>query len=166
MTSKLDIEHVRHYRACWDPGEVVQVLDALDRLGSRNKVKQPSDRRETDRKNYLTPVLVAQNGKTRLQDGSRPMLHVLARNLSCTGLGLLSPLFFEPEIVCREAPMLRAANIFREGATIDVGLQKPCGSTLWLNSTVIRSRTVQHDFLDVGLRFNSRIDLVEDLHIE
>lgn len=164
MSCKLDLEHVRDYRACWEPQEVVQVLDALDRVGQRSG-NQPVQR-EFERQPYLTPVLIAQNGKIRLPDGSRAMFHVMGRNLSKSGLGLLSPLVFEPEIPCREAPPLRGVNIFRDGGMLEVGLRKPCGSTLWLSATVIRSRTVQHDFLDVGLQFNARIDVISELKLE
>jgi hypothetical protein len=164
MGCKLAVEHVRDYRACWDPQEVVQVLDALDRVGNRAG-SVAAQRREFERKPYVTPVVIAQNRKTRLPDGSRAMLHVMGRNLSQSGLGLLSPLLFEAEISCREAPLLRGVNIFADGALLEVGLRKPCGNTLWLSATVIRSRTVQHDFLDVGLRFNARIDVMNELKL-
>lgn len=166
MSCNAEVEQIRDYHACWDPQEVVQVLDALDRSGHRVNGNHPSQRREYERKQYLTPVLVSQNRKIRLPDGSRAMLHVMGRNLSTTGLGLLSPLLFEPENPCREAPTLKGVNIFRDGATLEIGLRKPCGNTLWLSATVIRSRTVQHDFLDVGLRFNARIDVMNELKID
>jgi hypothetical protein len=166
MACKLEVEHVRDYRACWEPQEVVQVLDALDRVIQRSTGNQAGKQREFERQPYLTPVLIAQNNKIRLPDGSRAMFHVMGRNLSTSGLGLLSPLVFEPEIPCREAPTLRGVNIFRDGALLEVGLRKPCGNTLWLSATVIRSRTVQHDFLDVGLQFNARIDVMSELKLE
>jgi hypothetical protein len=166
MTCKLDVEHVRDYRACWDPQEVVQVLDALDRVGQRATGNQSNQRRQFERQPYLTPVLIAQNRKIRLPDGSRAMFHVMGRNLSQSGLGLLSPLLFEPEIPCREAPTLRGVNIFRDGVLVEVGLRKACGNTLWLSATVVRSRTVQHDFLDVGLHFNARLDVMNELKLE
>jgi hypothetical protein len=166
MACNAELEQIRDYHACWDPQEVVQVLDALDRVGYRATGNQANQRREFERKPYLTPVLVSQNRKIRLADGSRVMLHVMGRNLSTTGLGLLAPLLFEPEVPCREAPSLRAVNIFRDGANLEVGLRRPDSTTLWLSATVIRSRTVQHDFLDVGLRFNARIDLMNELKID
>lgn len=162
MASTFDVDQIRDYRACWDPAEVVQVLDALDRLVERNAMQH----RQAERMNYLTPVLIAQNRKLRLQDGSRAILHVMARNLSRSGMGLLSPLLFEPEPPCREAANLRGINVFRDGAVLEVGLRKACGSTLWLYSTVIRARTVQHDFLDVGLRFNARINALDELQLQ
>jgi hypothetical protein len=166
MSSVKTIE-IRDYRPCWETSEIAQVIEGLERLSKRGaNGKQTSQRRRCERKSYNAQVLVSQNRNVRLQDGSRAMLHLVARNLSRSGLGLLSPLFFEPEIAAQDAPMLRSTNIFRDGGVLEVGLRKHCGETLWVYGTVIRARTVQHDFLDVGIRFNARINAVEELDLE
>jgi len=157
---------VRDYRPCWELDELAQVVEGLERLSARSSGKQSSQRRRCERKRYNAQVLVSQNRKMRLQDGSRAMLHLIARNLSRSGLGLISPLFFEPETPSQEAPVLRAENIFRDGGVLEIGLRKHCGETLWVYGTVIRARTVQHDFLDVGIRFNARINMVKELEID
>lgn len=160
----LQIEEVRDYRPCWEADEVLQVLEGLDRLSRRsgNMVKL----RRHERQPYTAGVLITQKRKGRLQDGARVVLHVLSRNLSRSGLGLLAPLQFEPEIPSPDAPLLRSANVFRDGAILDIGLWRPTGSLMWLYGTVIRARTVQHDFLDVGLRFLGRRNVAQELNLE
>lgn len=159
----VQLNAVRDYRPCWEAAEIAQVLEGLDRLSKRAGGKQSSQRRRCERKAYNAQVLVSQNRKVRLQDGSRAMLHLVARNLSRSGLGLLAPLFFEAEIPSQDAPMLRSVNVFKDGGVLEIGLRKHCGETLWVYGTVIRARTVQHDFLDVGIRFNARINTVEEI---
>jgi hypothetical protein len=58
--------------------------------------------------------------------------------------------------------MLRADQVFREGSVLDLGLKKPDDQLLWVYGTVQRICTVQHDYLDVGIRFNGRRNLALD----
>jgi len=160
-----ELDEVRDYRPCWEPDEVMQVLEGLDRLAKRAS-KHVLQRRRTERKPYTAGVLITQNRRGRMQDGGKALLHVVARNLSRSGVGLLAPLFFEPEIPSPDSPMLRSANVFREGAVLEIGLWKPNATLLWLYGSVIRARTVQHDFLDVGVRFNGRRNVTQELDLE
>jgi hypothetical protein len=102
----------------------------------------------------------------RQPDGSRVLLKLLSRNLSPSGIGLLAPMMFEPEVPQAKAPLIHSKSIFYEGAPLQIGLTKLGGATLWLFATVVRDRVVQHDFLDVGLRFNARINVIEALEID
>jgi hypothetical protein len=72
-------------------------------------------------------------------------------------------MYFMDEQTPHEIPTLRALDIFRDGAMLQVGLNKDCGESLWLVASVVRARIVQHDFLDVGLEFKSRINVPEVL---
>ena len=163
MITEVDI--VRDYRPCWEPEHVYQALEGLERLnqGPPNDAK---DRRGQARTHYATMVQVAQSRHIRQPDGSRIMLRVLSRNLSPSGIGLLAPMYFEPESPEGKAPLIAAKSVFYEGAPLQVGLKKLGGATLWLFATVVRDRVVQHDFLDVGLRFNARINVIEALKID
>ena len=162
MAGPTTIEEVLSYQACWEQDEIEQVLATLNRLES--KVPQRLlEQRGNERKSYATPILVAQTRKSR-QKSPRAILPVVGRDLSRSGLGLLSPLFFEPEHSHRGATLVRAMNVFQEGAVIDIGLRKPNDELLWLFGTVMRVCTVQHDFLDVGIRFNGRRNLA--LHFD
>ena len=161
--TKLGSVKLRNYRACWEIDQISQVVDDLDRLGARASNKTAGQRRRSERKPYSASVLVSQNRKSQLQDGSRALLHLVARNLSRSGLGLLSPLFFEPDVPSQDSPLIRAETIFRDGTVLEIGLRRHCGTLLWIYGTVIRARTVQHDFLDVGVRFNSRMKTLEEI---
>jgi hypothetical protein len=161
--SKFELDQIRDYRPCWDAAQMQQAREYLDRLSARTGAKQTDQRRHSERRPYTVAVLVTQGRKSRLADGSRFMLHAIARNLSRSGLGLLVPLYFEPEIPNRDAPAIQSMTIFRDASLLEIGLRKACGSMLWLLGTVIRARTLNHDVLDVGVRFNSRISVDEDL---
>jgi hypothetical protein len=150
-------EEVLSYQACWENAEIEQVLANLNRLESKVP-KRVLEQRGNDRKPYATPILVAQTRKAQ-QKTPRAILPVVARDLSRSGLGLLSPLFFEPEHPHGIATLIRGMNVFREGAVLDIGLRKESGDLLWLFGTVMRVCTVQHDFLDVGIRFNGKRNL-------
>ena len=65
-------------------------------------------------------------------------------------------MFFEPEMASPGTPLLRSADIFREGAMLELGLTKDSGHRLWVIGVVIRARIIQHDYLDVGIRFCER----------
>jgi hypothetical protein len=164
--SRFTLEELREYVASWQPEVVAQVLEGLDRVGKRGQNATVAQKRRNERKSYSAIVAIIQNRAVRLKDGSRAKLPLMARNLSRSGLGLLSPLFFEPAIPGPESPTLQARNVFREGAALEIGLRKSCGSMLWLYGTVIRARIVQHDFLDVGVRFNARINILKALELD
>jgi hypothetical protein len=154
-TSNYEVEEVLDYRPCWETGEVQQITQGLERLNGQ-KGKAIVQRRRCERKKYTAPVLITQHRKGKVVEGPRVMLHVVARNLSRSGIGLLAPLFFEPEVAAHGSPMLRAASLFREGAALELGLIKQSGSLLWVIGSVVRARTIQQDFLDIGIRFVSR----------
>ena len=59
---------------------------------------------------------------------------------------------------------IRAANVFRDSGC-DIGLQRQNGEWLWVYGTCVRACTVQHDFLDVGVRFNGRRKLALDFDL-
>jgi hypothetical protein len=160
-----DVEIVRDYRPCWEPEQVYQALEGLQRL-NQGPPSGLKDRRGQGRTPYATMVQVAQSRHIRQPDGSRIMLRVLSRNLSPSGISLLAPMFFEPESPEAKSPLIPATSVFYAGAPLQVGLKKLGGATLWLFATVIRDRVVQHDFLDVGLRFNARINVIEALEID
>jgi len=152
-------EEVLSYQACWESGQIDEVLATLTRL-EQKLPQHVLDRRGNDRKDYTAPILIALNRKGQAR--TRAILPVIARDLSRSGLGLLSPLFFEPEMAQRGATLIRGINVFKEGAILDIGLRKASGDLLWLFGTVMRVCTVQHDFLDVGMRFNGRRNLELD----
>jgi hypothetical protein len=154
-SSNFDIEDMVDYRPCWETTEVQQVAQGLSRLSERNG-KAIVQRRRSDRKSYTAPVLIMQHYKGKPPEGPRMVLHLMARNLSRSGIAMLAPLFFEPEIPSKSTPMLRAATVFREGALLEIGLMKQSGSLLWLIGGVVRARAVQHDFLEIGIRFSGR----------
>jgi hypothetical protein len=155
----LVLEDALHYRSCWEEAEIEQVLATLKRLDDRlsGSVRQ---QREHQRKTYIAPVMVALRHKGKRS--SRAVLTVVARDLSRSGIGFLAPLFFEPEFDINDATMIRGDSVFREGAVLDLGLKKADGELLWLYGTVLRLCTVQHDYLDVGVRFNGRRNLALD----
>lgn len=157
-------DEVRAFRACWEAEEVQQILESLARLSKRTSKHVLAQRRH-ERKPYTGPVIIAQKRKGRLLESGRIMLPVVGRDLSRSGIGLVSPLFFEPENADIHASMLRAVNIFKVGAVLDIGLQKEDGELLWLYGTVVRVCTVQHDFLDVGVQFNGRRELALEFEL-
>ncbi len=152
---------VVHYRPCWEGNDVQPVLETLARHGSRVSQQLLSMRRHS-RAPYITQILVGHKYKGKLKNTTKAILPVLGRDLSRSGAGLLSPVLFEPQIQEEETALIRAANLFREGAVLDLGLQRPSGEWLWLYGTCVRVCTVQHDFLDVGIRFNGRRNLALD----
>jgi hypothetical protein len=148
-----------HYHSCWEEAEIEHVLATLSRLEqgvSGNLLHQRKD----ERKPYIAPVLVAIHRKGKRT--SRALLTVVARDLSRSGIGLLAPLFFEPPGDDHTEAMLRADQVFREGSVLDLGLRKSDDELLWVYGTVLRICTVQHDYLDVGIRFNGRRNLALD----
>lgn len=153
-------EEALRYEPCWQEDEIEQVLATLGRLEKRKSDNLVVQRRH-ERKPYVAPVLVALHRKGR-NGRSRSLLTVISRDLSRSGLGLIAPLFFEPDDSDESVTMLRGANVFREGAVLDLGLRKLSGDLLWLFGTVLHVCTVQHDFLDVGIRFNGRRNLALD----
>lgn len=160
MPARDVVDDALHYRSCWEEAEIEQVLATLSRLEQRlggNLL----DQRRHQRKTYIAPVLVALPRKGRTS-GSRALLTVVARDLSRSGMAVLAPLFFEPVNADRATTMLRASNVFREGAVLDLGLKKPNDELLWVYGTVLRVCTVQHDFLDIGIHFNGRRNLALD----
>lgn len=156
----LVLDDALHYRSCWEESEIEQVLATLGRLDQRQDSKTLQQRRD-ERKPYVAPVLIAVQRQGK-RSGARTLLTVVARDLSRSGMGILSPLFFEPEILDHTTPMLRAHSVFREGVVLDLGLKTPSNEFLWLYGTVLRICTVQHDFLDIGIRFNGRRNLALD----
>jgi len=164
--SRFTLDELREYVAAWQPEVVAQVLDGLDRVGKRGQNASVAQKRRSERKAYSAIVVIIQNRAVRLKDGSRAKLPVMARNLSRSGLGLLAPIFFEPVLPGPESPTLQARNVFREGAALEIGLRKACGSMLWLYGSVMRARIVQHDFLDIGVRFNARINVLKALELD
>ena len=158
------VDTVREYRPCWAPQEVHQALEGLERL-NHGSPPGSRDRRGQARTPYASTVLVTQSRHVRQPDGSRILLKLISRNLSPSGIGLLAPIWFEPEPPDDKGPRIHSKSIFYEGAPLQVGLKKLGGATLWLYATVVRDRVVQHDFLDLGLRFNARINVVEALEI-
>jgi hypothetical protein len=151
--SSFDVEQFVDYRPCWDVNEVRQVVEGIHRLSNR-KGKAIVQRRRCDRKYYLAPVLAMPHldAKAR-QDEARMLLHVVARDLSQSGIGLLVPLFFEPEVASQLNPVVRSTSIFHSNGKIEIGLRRSSGSLLWIIGLVVRARTVQNDYLDIGIRF-------------
>jgi hypothetical protein len=156
MAGRTTTEEVLAYRACWADEEVEQVRDTLLRLEQRIPSYLLEQRRQ-QRISYPATVLVAHIRRGR--NKTRAIFPAAGRDLSRSGVGLLSPLFFEPVKADGTATLVRAANIFQEGAVLDMGLRKPSGDLLWVFGTVMRVCTVQHDFLEVGIRFNGRHDV-------
>lgn len=148
------------YRSCWEESEIEHVLATLGRLEQRTS-ETVLRRRRDERKPYVAPVLVAIHRKGQ-QTSGRAILTVVARDLSRSGIGLLSPLFFEPDVADLSAPVIRADNVFREGTVLDLALKKESDELLWVYGTVQRICTVQHDYLDIGIRFNGRRNLALD----
>lgn len=118
--------------------------------------------RKQERKTYTAPVVVSSRQKGRTS-GLRCRVHVIARDLSRSGIGILAPITFEGASLDGPEKAMRAENVFREGAVLDIGLRKLTGDLLWVYGTVVRVCTVQHEFLDVGVRFNGRRALELDL---
>ena len=157
--SNLLLDASVRFRSCWDEAEIEHVLGTLGRLEQRLSSGVKRQRRD-ERKPYVAPVLVAFNRKG--MHSSRALLTVVARDLSRSGIGLLSPLLFEPEGADAMAAAIRADSVFREGAVLDLALKKPNDELLWVYGTVQRICTVQHDYLDIGIRFNGRRNLALD----
>ena len=156
----LTADDTLQYQPCWEHEEIEQVLATLGRLEKRKSNTLVSQRRN-ERKPYVAPVIVALQRQGR-NVRSQALLTVMGRDLSRSGMSLIAPLFFEPEASDRTVAMLRAGNVFHEGAVLDLGLRKLTGDVLWLFGTVLRVCTVQHDFLDLGIRFNGRRNLALD----
>jgi hypothetical protein len=159
------LESFHRYQAVWDPEELKQVLRDLERMSERSGVKQFEGSRRYERKPCSGVVVVRPHRDTRLRCGSRASLEIVARNLSQSGIGVLAPMQFESAEISKE-PILRALDVFRDGALLEIGLKRSCGKSLWLSATVVRARIVQHDFLDIGLKFNSRLNVPEALENE
>jgi hypothetical protein len=158
-TRDLVLDDGLHYHSCWEEAEIEHVLATLSRLEQGISGSTLQQRRD-QRKMYVAPVLVAIHRKGKRT--SRALLTVVARDLSRSGIGLLAPLFFEPPGGDPTETMLRADQVFREGSVLDLGLKKPDDQLLWVYGTVQRICTVQHDYLDVGIRFNGRRNLALD----
>jgi hypothetical protein len=84
---------------------------------------------------------------------------IAGRNLSRSGLGALAPIHFVSEYARKDASALSALELFRDEAVLEVGLKQECGKSLWLVAVVVRARIVQHDFVDVGLKFRGRLNV-------
>jgi hypothetical protein len=164
--SRFTLDEFREYLAAWQPEVVAHVLEGLERVGKRSQGSAMLQKRRSVRRTYNAIVSIIQNRSIRLRDGARAKLPLMARNLSRSGLGLLAPLFFEPAVPGRLSPTLQSRGVFREGSCLEIGLQKSEDKTLWLYGTVVRARVVQHDFLDIGVRFNARINVLRELEIE
>ena len=158
-TRDLVLDDGLHYHSCWEEAEIEHVLATLGKLEQGISGKLLQQRRD-QRKLYIAPVLVAIHRKGKRT--SRALLTVVARDLSRSGIGLLAPLFFEPPGDDQTATMLRADHVFREGSVLDLGLKRPDDALLWVYGTVQRICTVQHDYLDIGIRFNGRRNLALD----
>lgn len=149
------------YRPCWDGNAVQHVLEMLSRIGgrvSKNLLKM----RRHERMPYVAPVIVSQKTKDRLKKQTKSILPVIGRDLSRAGICLLTPLTFEPQTPDGQQGSLRATDIFRDGVVLDIGLQKANGDWLWVYGTCVRVCTLQHDFLDVGIRLRGRRNLELD----
>jgi hypothetical protein len=164
--SRFALDDFQEYLAAWQPEIVAHVLDGLDRIGKRGQMSAMAQKRRCERRAYNAIVSILQNRAVRLRDGSRARLPLMARNLSRSGLGLLSPLYFEPAQPKSRLPTLQSRNIFREGSCLEIGLRKREGSMIWLYGIVVRARVVQHDFLDLGVRFTAKINVFKELDIE
>lgn len=164
--SRYSIDDFQEYLAVWQPEIVAHVLDGLDRIGRRGQTPGMMQKRRCERRAYNAIVLVLQNRAVRLRDGSRAKLPLMACNLSRSGLGLLAPLYFEPAEPKSRLATLQSRNIFRDGACLEIGLRKKEGNLLWLYGTVMRARVVQHDFLDIGVRFSAKINVLKELDLE
>jgi len=151
------IEEVQQFRPCWQIEDVSKVLDILSRLGQRVGKHHLRQRRH-DRKPYTATVFVAPR-KKGADKQTRPMLPVMARDLSRSGMSLLAPALFELDIEAPNPARLRAENVLYEKGVLDIGLRKDTGDMLWVYGTVVRVCTVQHDYLDVGIQFNGRHNL-------
>jgi hypothetical protein len=125
-----------------------------------------AQKRRCERRAYNAIVSILQNRAVRLHDGSRARLPLMARNLSRSGLGLLAPLHFEPAHPKSRLPPLQSRNVFRDGACLEIGLRKGGGAMRWLYGTVTRARVVQHDFLDIGVRFTAKVNVFRELEID
>jgi hypothetical protein len=143
------------YRPCWDAAEVERVLQTLELAGNR-KGKAIVQRRRCPRRYYKAPVLVMGPRSEEAIAGPRRLMHLVSRNLSQSGICLIAPLFFEPEVSSKLHPMLRSTEVLKIGEMVELGLKKQSGPLLWLIASVIRTREVPSDFLEVGLRFLSR----------
>ena len=66
---------------------------------------------------------------------------------------------FVSEYATKDMSALPALELFRDEALLEVGLKQECGKSLWLVAAVVRARIVQHDFLDVGLKFRGRLNV-------
>jgi hypothetical protein len=159
-------DEFQEYLAAWQPEIVAHVLDGLDRISKRGQASALVQKRRCERRAYSAIVSIMQNRAVRLRDGSRAKLPLMARNLSRSGLGLLAPLHFEPAASKSRLPPLQSRNIFREGTCLEIGLQKGDGVMLWVYGTVMRARVVQHDFLDLGVRFTAKVDVFKELGLE
>jgi len=164
--SRFALDDFQEYLAAWQPEIVAHVLDGLDRIGKRGQMSAMAQKRRCERRAYNAIVSILQNRAVRLRDGSRARLPLMARNLSRSGLGLLSPLYFEPAQPKSRLPTLQSRNIFREGSCLEIGLRKREGAMIWLYGAVVRARVVQHDFLDLGVRFTAKINVFKELDIE
>jgi len=164
--SRLALDDFQEYLAAWQPEIVAHVLDGLDRIGKRGQMSAMAQKRRCERRAYNALVSILQNRAVRLRDGSRAKLPLMARNLSRSGLGLLAPLFFEPAHPKSRLPTLQSRNIFRDGSCLEIGLRRGDSSMIWLYGTVVRARVVQHDFLDLGVRFTAKINVFKELDIE
>jgi len=166
ITPPLILEPFRPYYPAWDFDELQQVLRDMDHASARPGTTQAQGMRRHERKPCSGVVAVRQDKDVFLRCGSRVSLAIVARNLSQSGLGALAPTFFIAEQTPHEVPPLRALDVFQEGALLELGLKRICGESLWLMARVVRARTVQHDFLDVGLEFTSRVSVPEVLGID
>jgi hypothetical protein len=164
--SRFALDEFQEYLAAWQPEIVAHVLDGLDRIGKRGQYAAIAQKRRCERRAYSAIVAILQSRSVRLRDGSRAKLPVMARNLSRSGLGLLSPLYFEPAQSKSRLPTLQSRTIFRDGACLEIGLRKKEGNLLWLFGTVMRARVVQHDFLDIGVRFTAKVNVFRELDLE
>jgi hypothetical protein len=164
--SRFSLDEFREYLAAWQPEVVAHVLEGLDRVGKRSQGAAMAQKRRSERRTYNAIVSIIQNRAVRLRDGARAKLPLMARNLSRSGVGLLAPMFFEPAVSGQLSPTLQSRSVFREGACLEIGLRKSESNMIWLYGTVVRARVVQHDFLDIGVRFTAKVNLLRELEID
>jgi len=155
-----ETDDVIPYSAVWDQDELRQVLRELDRMNERSGFKQFAGLRRHERHPYYAMVTLRRATVPRSERDPAIVTLVAGRNLSRSGLGALAPMFFISEYSGQSLPAL---DLFEDGALLELGLKQNCGKSLWLTAAVVRARIVQHDFLDVGLKFRARLNVSEVL---
>jgi len=146
----------------FDEKRLQTAMEGLQRWVIKNAGHQ-TEKRRAPRYDFFNPAVLCippQTGSVPLNEAPSPRLSfpVFPRNLSKSGVSFLVAAEMLPRVIDDHTEPLRGDNVIRVGNQVLVGLPQSDGTLLWLDSRIIRKRTILEGFVEVGTQFVVKYD--------